>query len=66
MATEARRRTEKKYFEKLEMISVRIPKGEPDIYKAHAKSRGESLTAFLRRAAKETMERDMESVGKTE
>ena len=57
---------QKRYINKLEMISVRLPKGEPEVYKAHAASRGESLTAFLRRAAKETMERDMESTGTTE
>ncbi len=59
MPTEAQKKASKKYIEnQLEMISIRIPKGEPAIFKAHAAKQGESLTAFLRRAALETIERD--------
>lgn len=58
MSTEAKREANKRYNEKLEMISIRVPKGEPNLFKAHAAKQGESLTAFLRRAALETIERD--------
>lgn len=58
MPTEAQKKASKKYNEKLEMISIRVPKGEPELFKAHAETQGESLAAFLRRAAKETIERD--------
>ncbi len=59
MPTEAKKRANKKYSEeKLEMISIRVPKGEPELFKAHAAKQGESLAAFLRRAAKETIDRD--------
>ena len=64
MPTDAQKIASKKYIEKsLEMISIRVPKGEPDIYKAHAKSMGESLAAFIRRAVKETIERDNKNRG---
>lgn len=58
MVTEAQKKATKKYQDKLEMISIRVPKGEPDLFKLHATSQGESLAAFMRRAAKETMKRD--------
>jgi len=58
MVTDAQKKAVKKYQDKLEMISIRIPKGEPDLFKIHAASQGESLAAFIRRAAKETIERD--------
>ena len=58
MVTDAQKKATKKYQCKLEMISIRVPKGEPDLFKLHANSQGESLAAFMRRAAKETMERD--------
>lgn len=58
MSTEAQKKASKKYNEKLEMISIRVPKGEPEQFKEHAKKMGESLAAFLRRAAKETIEID--------
>ena len=58
MPTEDQKKASKKYNEKLELISIRVPKGEPELFKAHAETQGESLAAFLRRAAKETIERD--------
>ena len=39
-------------------MSMAVPKGEGEIIKAHAAAMGESLNAFLTRAARETMERD--------
>ncbi|MCD8089272.1 MAG: hypothetical protein LUD81_01360 [Clostridiales bacterium] len=39
-------------------INLTVPKGNKEIIKAHADSRGESVNAFLNRAISETMERD--------
>lgn len=59
-SSEAVRRAIKKYNdEKVERIPMRVPKGEKEIIQAHAASRGESVNAFLNRAVKETMERDL-------
>lgn len=57
--TEAQRRARDKWLaEKVETINIRVPKGKKSIFKEHAISRGESVNAFLLRAAEETMERD--------
>lgn len=48
----------KKYFEKLDEIKIRVPKGEKDKIKEHADSQGESMNGFIVRAISETMERD--------
>ena len=50
----------KKYHQKFDDIKLRVPKGERELLQAHAESQGESLNAFLRRAAKETIARDRE------
>ena len=51
-------------------INLTVPKGQKEIIKTHAESRGESVNAFLNRAAQETMERDnagpVASEGQTE
>lgn len=39
-------------------INIAVPKGDKDIIKAHAESKGESLNGFVNRAIDETMERD--------
>ena len=39
-------------------ITVRVPKGEKEIIKAHAESMGESVNAFIGRAISEAMARD--------
>jgi hypothetical protein len=39
-------------------IKVRVNKGEKDIIKSHAESKGESINGFVNRAINETMERD--------
>lgn len=41
-----------------EEIKFRVPKGKKEIIKKHAEARGESVNAFLIRAAEEAMERD--------
>ena len=46
--------------EKVEDIKFRVPMGEKAVIKAHADQRGESVNAFLLRAARETMSRDRE------
>jgi uncharacterized protein (DUF1778 family) len=39
-------------------ITIRVPKGEKDIIKAHAAITGESVNAFIGRAISEAMARD--------
>ena len=57
--TEAQRRARVKWLsEKVETINLRVPKGHKDIIKQHAENCGESVNAFLIRAAEETIERD--------
>jgi len=48
----------KKTYDRLE---ARAPKGQGEEVKAHAKRNGESLNAFLLRAIRETMQRDIEA-----
>ena len=60
--TDAQRRARDKWLaEKVETINIRVPKGTKEIYKVHAKSRGETVNAFLQRAAAEAMKRDIAS-----
>ena len=57
--TEAKKRaTAKWHKEKVEEIKFRVPMGKKEVIKAHASYCGESVNAFLYRAAMETMERD--------
>ena len=57
--TDAQRRARDKWLaEKVETINVRVPKGTKAIIKAHAEQQGESVNAFMLRAAEEAMERD--------
>ncbi len=58
--TEAQARAVEKYHAKFDDIKLRVPLGERQILKDHAKSQNESLNEFLYRAAKETMERDIQ------
>ena len=59
--TEARRRANEKYNAKTyEEIKVRVHKGQKDVIKAHAESKGESVNGFVYRAIDETMQRDGE------
>ena len=44
--------------EKVDTIAVRVPKGQKEEIKNHAKSRGESVNAFVLRAIDHTMEDD--------
>lgn len=57
--TDAQRRARDKWLaEKVETINLRVPKGKKAVFKAHADKCGESVNAFLLRAAEETMGRD--------
>lgn len=44
--------------EKVDTIAVRVPKGHKEEIKNHAKSRGESVNAFVLRAIDHTIEDD--------
>ena len=44
--------------ENKERINLVVDKGQKDVIKAHAETRGESVNAFINRAVLETMERD--------
>jgi len=39
-------------------IKVRVPKGEREKIQVHAEKRGETVNGFIKRAIKETIERD--------
>lgn len=44
--------------ENYDRINLTVQKGQKEIIKAHADSRGESVNAFIQRAIAETMARD--------
>ena len=48
--------------EKVEEIKFRVPLGKKAVIKAHAESRGESVNAFLLRAAEEAIARESEPI----
>ena len=53
--------------EHLDRINLTVPKGQKAAIKAHADAHHESITAFIKRAIREAMERDRELAdGKTE
>lgn len=57
--TEARKAANAKYEkETVERVSLVLAKGEKSKIKSHATKQGESLNAFIKRAIKETIERD--------
>ena len=59
--TAAQRKAVGKYEkENYDKVLVRMPKGKRETIKEHAESQGESINAFMLRAADETMERDQE------
>jgi len=45
-------------------LEVRTPKGQGEEIKTHAKHNGESMNAFLLRAIRETMQRDVDLMNK--
>lgn len=59
--TEAQKRANAKWQqEKVEDIRFRVPKGKKDAFKEHAEKCGESLNAFLLRAAEEAVAREQQ------
>ena len=56
--TASQRKAAEKYLSTLDEIKLLLPKGQKDIIRAHAESRGESVNAFIQRAIAETMARD--------
>ena len=57
--SKAQQRATAKYVkENYDRIEVKVPKGDKELYKAHAEQQGESLNEFAKRAMRETMERD--------
>ena len=57
--SDAQRRAVAKYnAANYDRLELRVLKGEKEIIKAHAESRGESVNGFIARAISETMERD--------
>ena len=54
-SAEVKNRYNTKVYDRLNII---VPKGNRDIIKAHAESRGESLNGFVTRAINETMKRE--------
>ena len=57
--SKAQQKATNKWIEKTyDRINLTVPKGQKAIIKTHAESRGESVNAFLNRAAQETMRRD--------
>ncbi len=56
--SEAKKRANDKYLEKLERVYIRVPKGYKETIQKHADTRGESVNSFVTRAIRETIERD--------
>lgn len=56
--SDAQKRATYKYREKIEELRFQVPKGEKEKIKEHAAGQGESVSAFIYRAVRETMERD--------
>ena len=64
--SESQRKAVAKYNAKsYDEIKVRVSKGNKDIIKAHAESKGESINGFIKRSIDETMERDKQEAQST-
>ncbi|NCE63753.1 DUF1778 domain-containing protein [Pseudoflavonifractor sp. 524-17] len=61
--TPAQKRAQKNYIEKFARLEIRITKEERDGVQTHAAAQGESVNNFIKRAIRETMERDKEKPG---
>lgn len=44
-------------------INLTVPKGQKDVIKAHAESKGESVNGFIARAIENQMKQDSETAG---
>ena len=61
--TEALKRAQKNYIEKFSRVEIRMTPERRDQIKAHSKTRGESVNAFINRAVDETIKRDKAAQG---
>lgn len=60
--SEAQRRAKSKYLkEKVETIAFRVPIGQKEKIRTHAKIMGESMNAFIARAVEYTILKDKEA-----
>lgn len=58
-ASKANQRAVNKYKRNnYDRIEITVPKGQREVFQAHAAARGESVNAFINRAISEAMERD--------
>jgi len=62
--TEAQLRASKKYHQKFDDLRIRVPVGEKADIDSHARAMGESTNAFVHRAIRETISRDMQNGSK--
>lgn len=59
--SKAQQKAVAKYMrENYDEIKIRVEKGQKDIIKGHAESKGESLNGFINRAITEAIKRDNE------
>ena len=49
----------KRYLDKLDEIRIRLPKGEKERIKSHAKAQGESMNSFIIRSINDTIKKDL-------
>lgn len=56
--TEAQKRADAKYAEKIHVIRVKVHLDEKALIDAHLEKTGENMTTFIKRAINETMEKD--------
>ena len=62
--SKAQQKATAKYESKVyDKTLIRLPKGNLDIIKAHAESRGESVNGFINRAIKNQMSADKKEAG---
>ena len=58
-ASKAQQKAVNKYHRThYDRVNLIVPKGQRDVFRAHAEAQGESLNAFVCRAIREAMERD--------
>lgn len=62
MSTEAKRRGNARHLQKLDNITVRVPKGERDEYKLQAAAAGMSLNAYIIKLMDDDRERLAEAI----
>ena len=58
MKSDAQKRAEKKYFAKMDLISIHQPKGWKDRVKGAAENAGMSLARYIREAVDEKMRKE--------